>query len=152
VSAKLLPLYMLIQLLVYTAALADVRREVEALPEWLRLSDDDRQDVGLRLTVDVPGSPQPGQEIALLRRVLVRGAGIDRLRRDLKQEIRRRLPADVAVHDGIGPGMPVDFNLSLLPPEIVRTPEDLDPWFAALRAAVVNALQSGAPLRLRMRQ
>jgi len=135
----------------YAAALLAIRKALEALPEWLRLADEDREDIGNRLISDLPASAPEGQEVAALRRLLARDAGIDRLRRELEAEVRRRVPAEPAIHDGNDTAAPVDFELAVNPPEVVRSLDDLEPWFTELRSAIASALQAGAPLRVRVR-
>lgn len=136
----------------YEAALFGIRQALEAKPEWLRLAEDDRQEIGDRLRVEFTATPAEGQELAGLRRLLTRDAGSDRLRRELIQEVLRRVPGESQIREPDDGGAPVDFEIPLLPPAVVRSVQDLEPWFDELRAAVGKALESGASLRLRARQ
>lgn len=135
----------------YEAALFEVRKALEAMPEWIRVSEDDREEIGGRLRAEVAASPAEGQELAALRRLLARDAAVDRLRRELGQEVQRRAPVEPQLRESPDADTPVDFDLQLLPPTVVRTVQDLEPWFDELRAAVGKALEAGVSLRLRAR-
>ena len=71
----------------YQSALANAHAALESLPAWMRISDDDRQDIGNRLlsgsaeaprneqATTVLEAPEAGKEIAQLQLLLVRRSG-----------------------------------------------------------------------------
>jgi hypothetical protein len=136
------------RLTVYDADLIQGRTDLEALPDWLRLSDDDRLEIANRLANPFPPSPAEGEEVSCLRLLLIRHNALAGLLQELEREVERRVPR--VVRDGDGQE-PLDVDLvGLALPVLVTTTDDLDAWLAGIRAALANALAAGAPLRIRI--
>ena len=137
------------QLAAYGADLGATRDRLEALVDWPRLQEEDREEIADRLRHPLPSSAPDGQEMACLRELLMRRATLPRLERDLEQEVEKRRPR-IEVHDGNGTE-PVDFDLlSVVKPTVISGPDDLAVWIDEVRAGLENALKAGAPIRIRV--
>ena len=135
----------------YEASLISAREALEALPEWLKIADEDRQEIGARLVNALPAHPEEGQEIKQLQLLLVRQAAVPGLLSQLQEEVVRRVPK--VIREAPWPVNPVDMELSVIaPPAIISTPDDLEAWLNALRVAIAEALAAGAPIRIRIRR
>lgn len=136
------------RLAAYQADLIKGRANLEALPDWLRLTDDDRLDIASRLTDSFPPSPAGGEEIACLRLLLVRHNALPGLLQVLQREVTRRAPK--VIQDGDGQE-PVEVELTqIASPAVIATTNDLDSWLAEVRAVLANTLAAGAPVRIRV--
>ncbi|MBI3971803.1 MAG: BREX system P-loop protein BrxC [Chloroflexi bacterium] len=134
----------------HQADLDGIKAALEALPEWVEIGEDDRQEIVLRLGNDQQPAPPDKQEINALKMLLVRRGTLPGLRQDLEREVERRIPPP-EIDDGKD-GQPVDLELSAIaPPTVIHTDTDLEAWLNTLRAAVANALSAGAPVRIRVR-
>ncbi len=135
----------------YEANLINAREELEALPEWLKIADEDRQEIGARLLNALTINPEDGQEIKQLQLLLVRQAAISGLLSQLQEEVERRIPK--VVDEVPGTVNPVDLELSAIAlPTLINSPDELEVWLDALRMAIAEALTAGAPIRIRIRR
>jgi len=135
----------------YEASLISAREALEALPEWLKIADEDRQEIGARLVNALLAHPEGGQEIKQLQLLLVRQAAISGLLSQLQEEVERRVPK--VIDEAPGSVNPVDLELSAIAlPAMISSPDDLEAWLNALRTAIAEALTAGAPIRIRIRR
>jgi hypothetical protein len=140
-------------LVAYEADLATVQDAIEALSEWVEIGEDVRQEVAGRLQHDLPPNPPDGQEIDSLRTVLFKRSTLPALRRDLEGTVEEVAREKRAVREGRTPDkQPVDFAIEpLARGAVIHSPEELEAWLASVREAIANALEAGAPVRLRVR-
>jgi hypothetical protein len=135
----------------YAAAQSNLRRDLEAKPEWARLESDDREEIAGRLaSCGLPERPVPGREIADLRLLLTRHASIGILRAELEEEIQRRLPPPPTPSEPKEPPTEevVEF-LDLVPLEVIRNKDDLEAWLSSLRARMDQLLRTNKIIRFR---
>ncbi len=135
----------------YEASLISAREVLEALPEWLKIADEDRQEIGARLVNALPVHPEEGQEIRQLQLLLVRQTAISDLLSQLKREVVRRIPK--VIREAPELINPVDLELSAIAqPALISTKDDLEEWLNALRTAIAEALAAGIPIRIRIQR
>jgi hypothetical protein len=138
------------RLIRYEADLKAACNQLEELPDWLRLTDADREEIAGRLAVDLPPVLARGEALRCLKVLLVRQAGIAGLLRQLEQEVARRVPT---VGKDPPQDEPVDLDLSAKVAGVVIGDDDqLREWLRSLEETVRNALAAGAPVRLRVRR
>lgn len=135
----------------YATSLKSLLKEVEAKPEWSRLEPDDREEIAARLTSPgLPENPVPGREVADLRLVLARESSLGVLRTELEKEIQRRLPPPPAPSEPKEQPTEEVVNFAdLIPPEVIRTKEELEVWLSSLRTRIEELLKSNKIIRLR---
>lgn len=139
-------------LVAYEAGVSGVRDSIEALPEWVEIGDDARQEIARHLEHDLPSRPPDGTEIDSLRTVLFKRNTLLALRRDLEGMIEQAAHRGKSIGEDRALAQPVDFELAPLATRtVIHTPEELDTWLASVRDAIANALKAGAPVRLRVR-
>jgi hypothetical protein len=123
-------------------------QRLEAMPEWLQLAPEDREDIAGRFAAQTfPDAPGTGTEVAALRFLLAREIALPGLLTEAEVEVRRRVPAPVVV-----PGEPVEQSVSLLdlaPPDVLRSAEDLDRWLASLRTRLGELLGANKHVRVK---
>lgn len=142
----------------YTAALTSARDTVERMPEWLRLADADREDLGPRIQPTAPAIPPVGQEVTQLQALLIREVSVPSLLNQTQDEVKRRVPApsprEAAARAESGATLtlsePIELYVTL--PDEIATTEDLDRWLGEVRVAVAEALAAGTPVRLKVTQ
>ena len=134
------------RLTAYQADLAGGRDSLEALPEWLRLTDEDRDDIAGRLVDTFAPAPPDGQGLSGLRLLLVRHGALPGLLQELQQEVVRRAPKAGGGGDGLEP---VEVALAeVAEPAVISTTDELETWLASVRAAVFAKLAAGLPIRI----
>lgn len=156
----------------YEADLIAARNRLEALPDWLRLTDEDRTDLIARLNGH-PSAEQPadgeeqaeesaegekrskqpadGEELRQLRALLVRRTGIAGRLQELIGEVARRVPIIETGEIHEGPVAPVDLDLSAVASAaVIGDDAELKAWLTSIEAVIRNALSGGAPVRIRV--
>jgi hypothetical protein len=132
----------------YVESLQSILRYLEAKPEWSRLDPDDREEIAKRLTSSgVPEAPTKGREVTELRRLLARESSLNTLRAELNTEIARRQPQRPEPEEPPTEEV-VDFA-SVMPPEVIRTRDELETWLSTLRAQLDQLLRSNKVIRFR---
>jgi hypothetical protein len=143
-------------------ALDEVRKRLEARPEWIRISDEDRVEIATELVAT--GLPEEPQEpLGALQRVLTRRLGLADLEERLARKVDRRrifmMIANARIDDDEGDDVPSDdadapMNLvesvpigDLLPDAELANAADVERWIADLRARLLERVQLG-PIRL----
>jgi len=135
----------------YGADLLAARSDLEALPDWGRLADEDRNDIAGRLHNALPATPAGGQELPGLRRLLFVQGALPALQRRLEAEVDRRVPI-IVIKEG-GPEQPVDLPLSsVASTAVIATEQELQVWLGAVGAGIRNSMAAGAPVRIQVRQ
>lgn len=137
----------------FGTAVQDARNTLEAMPEWLLISTEDRDEIVASLDgSQLPATMEPGRETASLCLLLARESGQRALQAELEQEVRRRVPATSPVSEP-GPEEEMaeeEVDVNQLPmPDVIRTRVDLDAWLAALRQQLADLLRQKKVIRLR---
>lgn len=133
----------------HVAALRAARNVLEALPDWMRITEADRAEIAGRLRCEVPDAPPDGQEPALLARLLLIKARLSGVRQSLEQEVARRLPPEVTTLRQPEPDEPIDLPLAdLAGGVVIRDDAELAAWLRTVEAAIRNSLAAGAPVRI----
>ena len=125
---------------------------LETHPDWARLLDEDRKDIAARLK---PAAVAVDAEnpVRSLRTLVVRRSTIPGLLQELLAEVERRKPAEPAPkpEDGSDAEAPVEEipASALAPPAVIRNPQDLENWLAALRGRIEGVLRENKHVRIR---
>lgn len=136
------------RLAAYQAELASARKSLEGLPEWLRLTDEDRDEIASRLADTFSPAPPDGQELPCLRQLLIRHGALSRLLHELRHEVVRRVPKVIRDGNGLEP---VDVELAdIAEPAVISTTDELDAWLRSVRAAVSARLAAGFQVRVKV--
>ena len=137
--------------ILYEADLIAARKGLEALPDWSRLTDEDRTELMARLDVDVPAEPASSEELRLLRTLLVRRTGLAGRLQELIGDVDNRVPSPTIVSGGVAAPQPVDLDLSAVASSAVISDDaELTAWLTSVEGAIRNALAAGAPVRIRV--
>ena len=123
----------------------EMRRRVEALPEWRRLDPEDQEAVREQLSpADLPEEPDDEKLLGAYRRLLGRLGQLP----GLPDEVRRRAPSPTPVDGGDeGPEthlVPLD---ELPSSEVLRSPEDVERWLDAVGQRLLELVDLG-PIRV----
>jgi hypothetical protein len=140
----------------------EVRDSLEAMLEWLLISPDDRAEIVSQIDgSSVPANTEPGKELSQLRMLLTRDVSLGSLSRQLKAEVRRRVPVPERKPEtdtGPGPETPPpeeplveqEVNPADLPvPDVIATRADLDAWLASLGEQLAEILRQKKVIRFR---
>lgn len=141
------------RLVAYDADLLGARNDLEALPDWERLTDEDRAALAGRLASAVPSAPPASQELSVLKLLLVRHSSIAGLLDQLKQEVARRAPIEPTAVRETAEAQPVEIDLSAqVAGVVIDDTAALRAWLDALEGLIGNALAAGAPVRVTVRR
>lgn len=135
----------------YASALQTAVQELEVMSEWTRISQDDQEEIAARFSPDVvPAFPGEGREIADLRLLLTREAGLAALRGEATDEVHRRIPQPPTPPTPPGePSEEVVDLADLAPAGVVRTTADLESWLSSLRTRLGELLRANKHIRIR---
>jgi hypothetical protein len=135
----------------FASAVQSARSRLEAMPEWLLVSAEDRDEIIRRLDgSEFPTAPEQNREVAQLRLLLAREAGLNSALTRLEAEVRRRVPAPPTVPVPEPPAEEAEVDVADLPtPDVIRTRADLDAWLASLREQLVDLLRQNKAIRFR---
>ena len=78
----------------YEESLRKALNDLEADPDWARLLDEDREEIAARLTCDMPETAENGDPVTLFQTLLVRKRTLGGLIAELREEVKRRRPAE----------------------------------------------------------
>ena len=135
----------------YVSARDRARAELEAMPEWPRLTDADRKDIVEQVSNhDLPERPVAGQELAHLQLVVVRRDQLAGKLDKLRAEVRRRVPAPPSPPPPPADEEVVELN-ALLPSDALKTDTELQVWLDRLKQSLTALLQAGKSIRLRVK-
>ena len=121
-------------------------------PDWTRLLDDDREEIGGHLQ---PGSMEvePDSAVRSLCTVLVRRSAVPGLLQGLLVEVERRRPREPAPigEERKAVEVPVEEILAstLVPSAVIRNAKDLEDWLAALRLRIAGILRGRKHVRIK---
>jgi len=138
----------------YQEGLRETLNQLEAHSNWLRLTDEDREEIAGRLKSPLSESPDAENVIRSLGTLLVRKQGLSALLNELLEEVKRRTPPEPAPEgdktDEEVPEEVLDVEV-ILPPKAITTPEELDAWLASLREKLLSLLKARKKVRIKGR-
>lgn len=130
--------------------LENARKQLEAIPEWVELSEDDRQELADRLTSkELPAQPRENRELADLRLLLTRRTGLGSLMDTLTHEVHQRQPEEQPEPEETEQtetSESIDITASDLvkpkddEPAVTLTADNLDNWITDLRERLLSLL------------
>jgi hypothetical protein len=136
---------------VYEESLKEAVNDLEADPDWTRLLDDDRQEIAVKLTCDMPETSADEDPIRLLQTLLVRKRTLPGLMEELREEVKRRRPADPEP-EADNDGEEIIEADALVQPVVIATAEELDSWLNLLRQKLSDLLKSNKRIRIKGRK
>lgn len=123
---------------------------LESDPYWTKLLDEDREEIAVKLSCEMPESAEAGDPLELLKKILVRKNTLPGLMQELQAEVKRRLPQKPGF-DGEG-GTEESEELievnALVHPVTIATAEDVDSWLASIRDKLLDLLKSNKRIRI----
>jgi hypothetical protein len=137
----------------YKVDLSDARKQLESDPDWVKLMEEDREELAGKIVCDLPEAPREGEEIQMLQTLLVRRRMLPGLVRELKEEMKKRRPVEpepLSDQDEETTEEVVDAE-TLLPSGEIRSSEDLERWLSDVRARLEVLLESNKRIRIRSR-
>ena len=140
----------------YEGDLKQALAGLETEPDWVRLLDEDREEIAARLACDLPPTAEAGDPIRLLQTLLVKRGTLQGLIEELKMEIKRRRPAEPEPEQtnkerGETPDEEIVTADSLLESAVISSAADLDSWLAGIREKLAELLKSNKQVRIRGR-
>jgi hypothetical protein len=144
------------ELATYRSAVDALLQRIEALPEWPRISDEDRVAVAEELADrSLPSEPGAQDAVVLLRRVLTRRAQLPEREAQLVARVRSlaveiiRCPGPDEFDPPGEEADPVDVAFdSFLPESELTSTADVDQWLNGLRPVLHERVRQG-PIRLK---
>lgn len=147
--------------------LAALVPELESLPGWTRLTEEDRAFIASRIQqANLPEVTREHAELQDLQRLLVRETSLPRLREVLKGEVVGRVPKEVSQPQAEAqpfpaaearplpqPGMPYHLPAAergegtVLSSEVLTTPEEVRQWLQLLQPQL-EAIVESSPVHL----
>lgn len=130
---------------------------LEAEPDWVRLLDDDREEIAAKLSRYLPASAENGDPVRLLQTLLVRKKTLSGVVEDLRAEIKRRRPAmpepepEPGEDNSEQAGEKIVEADDLVQPIVIATADELDSWLAAIREKLAGLLKSNKRIRIKGR-
>lgn len=125
---------------------------VESHPDWTRLLDEDREAIAARLKPALV-AVEADNPVRSLRTLFVRRSSAPGLLQELRAEVERRKPAEPppAPEEPREVEAPVEeIQASTLAPAVViRGPQDLDNWLAAVRERIAGILRDKKHVRIK---
>jgi hypothetical protein len=135
----------------YAEALQGALTTLEALPEWTRVTPEDRNEIAARFTAAgaLAAAPTQGNEIRDLRLLLARESALATLRAEAEAEIRKRVPPPPLPSAGEPISEEEVVSLTdLTPPDLLRTMADLESWLSGLRTRIEELLRASKHVRI----
>lgn len=134
----------------YGTALQSSIHALEAMPEWPRLSIEDREEIAGKFRMEeIVEAPPDGRLVSAFRLLLTREAGLSFLLKEAEAEVKKRIPVEAVPSP---PGGTVSEQIvdiaDLIPSDAIRTRADLDAWISGLRARLEELLKASKVIRL----
>ncbi len=137
----------------YEADLQAALNVLESAPYWLKISEQDREEIVGKLQADVPTEPDEENPLRSLQTLLVRRSMLAGRREELLEEIRRRVPGEEDTGgDGDGGEEMTEETLTasqLVTAAVIETHADLDTWLGSLRTKIANLLKQRKRVRIK---
>lgn len=143
----------------YEESLKKALNDLEADPDWAKLLDEDREEIAAKLSCDMPETAENGDPVTLLQTLLVRKRTLAGLIADLREEVKRRRPAEPEPEPGPGEGEggePAEEEVveadALVQTTVIASSADLESWLASLRDKLAGLLKSNKRIRIKGRE
>lgn len=128
---------------------------LEAESDWMKIQDEDRADIAVRLTCNLPAAAEEGDPVKSLQTLMVRWRTLPGLIEELKAEIkRRRLSLPEPEPGGGGGEQPIEEIVeadTLVPAQVIASTADLEAWLAGIREKLAGLLKSNKRIRIKGR-
>jgi hypothetical protein len=132
----------------YAGALREALAELEAMPEWGLIQEEDRGDIARRFDpAGLPEAAPRAQELASLRLILAREMGLPQLKAGARADVLRRVPPPPEP----APPPAEEASLSLaemLPPASLTTADEVESWLGTLRTRLLDLLRGHKSVRI----
>lgn len=132
----------------YVETLTVAQRRLQSHPDWPRLDEDDRQELALRLRIDLPESPDQRRPVQSLQMLLVRVSALPGMLQNLLVDVDRRVPPPPQPPPGQTPAVEILEAAEIIRPVSIRSLGDLDAWLAQMRAAIAGRLASNKTVQV----
>jgi hypothetical protein len=133
--------------------------DLEADPDWAKLLDEDREEIAAKLSCDLPETAENGDPVTLLQTLLVRKRTLAGLIAELREEVKRRRPAEPEPQPGPGEGEggePAEEEVveadALVQTTVIASSAELESWLASLRDKLAGLLKSNKRIRIKGRE
>jgi hypothetical protein len=143
----------------YEESLKKALNDLEADPDWAKLLDEDREEIAAKLSCDMPETAENGDPVTLLQTLLVRKRTLAGLIADLREEVKRRRPAEPEPEPGPGEGEggePAEEEVveadALVQTTVIASLAELESWLASLRDKLAGLLKSNKRIRIKGRE
>jgi hypothetical protein len=143
----------------YEESLKKALNDLEADPDWAKLLDEDREEIAAKLSCDMPETAENGDPVTLLQTLLVRKRTLAGLIADLREEVKRRRPAEPEPETGPGEGEggePTEEEVveadALVQTTVIASSAELESWLASLRDKLAGLLKSNKRIRIKGRE
>ncbi len=143
----------------YEESLKKALNDLEADPDWAKLLDEDREEIAAKLSCDMPETAENGDPVTLLQTLLVRKRTLAGLIADLREEVKRRRPAEPEPEPGPGEGEggePAEEEVveadALVQTTVIASSAELESWLASLRDKLAGLLKSNKRIRIKGRE
>ena len=130
--------------------------DLEADPDWAKLLDEDREEIAAKLSCDMPETAENGDPVTLLQTLLVRKRTLAGLIADLREEVKRRRPAEPEPEPEPGEGEggePAEEEVveadALVQTTVIASSAELESWLASLRDKLAGLLKSNKRIRIK---
>jgi hypothetical protein len=138
----------------YETELEEAKKQLEAMGEWVRISPDDQNEIGTRMTqVDVVDEPRESQELRDLRLLLARKSAVAGRLATLQDEVRNRVPALVLEEEEqteTGEKVFTETILvaELVPSDVLKDRDELESWLKSLRERLGTLIDEHKHIRI----
>jgi hypothetical protein len=143
----------------YEESLKKALNDLEADPDWAKLLDEDREEIAAKLSCDLPETAENGDPVTLLQTLLVRKRTLAGLIAELREEVKRRRPAEPEPQPGPGEGEggePAEEEVveadALVQTTVIASSAELESWLASLRDKLAGLLKSNKRIRIKGRE
>ena len=143
----------------YEESLKKALDGLEAEPDWARLLDEDREEIAAGLICDMPETAENGDPVTLLQTLLVRKRTLAGLIADLREEVKRRRPAEPKPEPEPDGGEGEDSVMeeiveadALLQTTVIASSAELESWLDSLRDKLAGLLKSNKRIRIKGRE
>jgi hypothetical protein len=112
--------------------------------DWIRLEQNDQEEIARRLQITLPNEPDATDPIADYKALLISSYSLPGQLSQLEAEVTRRQPI---IDGGDGPEIETLSLRSIRPPQVIANRTDLEVWLEELRALIQERLDSGKHVR-----
>jgi len=125
---------------------------IESDPNWLLITDEDREEIAARLGTTL--DKEPAQPLSGLQTIMMHSRTLAGLLQELKQEIAGRIPPAPPHTETVEE--PNDETLeelltpeTLMQPALLRTSDDIDKWLVSIRRRLIDIIKTRRAIRIK---